>query len=226
MLEKIMYKKTNPQQMLFDVDSQLSPTLRDRLKSSWAQFFRKEVLPILLRSEDQYAMLYGKTGRPNFSVARLLGLCLLQEWNNLSDQQALDTFGFDIRWRYALDVCDEGDYLSRRSLVEFRRRLVSIDPEMNLIRSLFDTVRDSALKKLNLSFSNQRLDSTHVISNIRIRGRMDLFSNTLRVFLKSLDKDRFKLVPESVVTPRHHSTQGCRQHNSVAYTWVACIVVK
>ncbi len=199
MLEKIMYKKTNPQQMLFDVDSQLSPTLRDRLKSSWAQFFRKEVLPILLRSEDQYAMLYGKTGRPNFSVARLLGLCLLQEWNDLSDQQALDTFGFDIRWRYALDVCDEGDYLSRRSLVEFRRRLVSIDPEMNLIRSLFDTVRDSALKKLNLSFSNQRLDSTHVISNIRIRGRMDLFSNTLRVFLKSLDKDRFKLVPESVV---------------------------
>jgi len=57
MLEKIMYKKTNPQQTLFDVDSQLSPTLRDRLKSSWAQFFRKEVLSILLRSEDQYAML-------------------------------------------------------------------------------------------------------------------------------------------------------------------------
>jgi hypothetical protein len=152
-----------------------------------------------LRSEDQYAMLYGKTGRPNFSVARLLGLCLLQEWNNLSDQQTLDTFGFDIRWRYALDVCDEDDYLSRRSLVEFRRRLVSIDPEMNLIRSLFDAIRDSALKKLNLSFSNQRLDSTHVISNIRIRGRLDLFSNTLRVFLKSLDKNHFKLVPESVV---------------------------
>jgi len=87
MLGKIMYKKTNPQQTLFDADNQLSPTLRARLKSSWAHFFRKEVLPILLRSEGQYAMLYGKTGRPNFSVARLLGLCLLQEWNDLSDQQ-------------------------------------------------------------------------------------------------------------------------------------------
>ena len=65
-------------------------------------------------------MLYGKTGRSNFSVARLLGLCLLQELNNLSDQQSLDAFGFDIRWRYALDVSDEEDYLSRRSLVEFR----------------------------------------------------------------------------------------------------------
>ena len=45
--------------------------------------------PSCCRKEDDYAMLYGKTGRPNFSVARLLGLCLLQEWNDLSDQEAL-----------------------------------------------------------------------------------------------------------------------------------------
>ena len=64
---------------LFGVESQVSPSLRSRLESSWAQLFRLEVLPILCRKEDDYAMLYGKTGRPNFSVARLLGLCLLQE---------------------------------------------------------------------------------------------------------------------------------------------------
>ncbi|HPQ29316.1 MAG TPA: transposase [Desulfobacteraceae bacterium] len=193
-----MYKKTNPQQKLFSVDSQISPTLSNRLKNSWAHFFRIEVLPILFKNEDQYAMLYGKTGRPNFSVARLLGLCLLQEWNSLSDQQTLDAFGFDIRWRYALDVSDEEDYLSRRSLVEFRRRLAMNDPEMNLIRNVFDNVRDSAIKKLKLSASNQRLDSTHIISNIRTRSRLDLFSNTLTLFLKSLDKDQFSRVPEPI----------------------------
>ena len=124
-------------------------------------------------------MLYGKTGRPNFSVARLLGLCLLQEWNDLSDQEALDDFSFDIRWRYALDVSDEEDYLSRRSLVEFRRRLAAKDPEMKLVRNVFDNIRDSAISKLGLSAANQRLDSTHIISNIRVRGRLALFSNTL-----------------------------------------------
>src|SRR5208282_2751727 len=144
----------------------------------WAQLFRLEVLPILCRKEDDYAMLYGKTGRLNFSVARLLGLCLLQEWNDLSDQQALDTFSFDIRWRYALDISDEEDYLSRRSLVEFRRRLAAKDPEMKLVRTVFDRIRDSALKSLGLSAGNQRLDSTHIISNIRVRGRVALFSNT------------------------------------------------
>ena len=129
-----MYKPTSPQQKLFGIETRLSSSLRSRLDSSWAHLFKCEVLPILFRKEDDYAMLYGTTGRPNFSVARLLGLCLLQEWNDLSDQEALDTFSFDIRWRYALDVDEEEDSLSRRSLVEFRRRLAANDPEMKLIR--------------------------------------------------------------------------------------------
>lgn len=184
----------------------MSPSLCNRLKSSWAHLFKIEILPILFRSEDQYAMLYGKTGRPNFSVARLLGLCLLQELNNLSDQQALDEFSFDIRWRYALDMCEGEDYLSRRSLVEFRRRLAAKDPEMKLVRNVFDNIRDSALTKLGLSTRDQRLDSTHIISNIRTRGRVDLFSNTMRLFLKSLDADPFSKVAQEIQT--WHTTES------------------
>ena len=193
-----MYKPTSPQQKLFGVETQFSLSLRSRLESSWAHLFRCDVLPVLFRKEDDYAMLYGTTGRPNFSVARLLGLCLLQEWNDLSDQEALDTFSFDVRWRYALDVSDEEDYLSRRSLVEFRRRLAANDPEMKLIRGVFDSIRDSALHKLGVSASNQRLDSTHIVSNIRLRGRMALFSTTLTQFLKSLDEEHFSRVPEEI----------------------------
>jgi len=191
MLDYCMYKKTSSQGKLFGVETRVSSSLRSRLELSWAHLFRLEVLPILLKNEDRYAVLYGKTGRPNFSVARLVGLCLLQELSDFNDQQALDEFSFDIRWRYALDVGEEEDYLSRRSLVEFRRRLVAKDPEMKLIRNVFDNVRDSAVKKLGLSSANQRLDSTLIISNIRIRGRLALFSNTLSLFLKSLDETRF-----------------------------------
>ena len=206
MLKIAMYKKTSPQQKLFGIDTQISASLRNRIESSWAHLFKFEVLPILFKNEDRYAMLYGKTGRPNFSVARLLGLCLLQELNNLSDQQALDTFSFDLRWRYALDVSDGEDYLSRRSLVEFRRRLAATDPEMKLVRYLFDNIRDSAINKLGLSTSNQRLDSTHIISNIRVRGRLALFSDTLTLFLKSLDEDQFSKVPEAI--QQWHSSES------------------
>ena len=110
----------------------------------------------------------------------------------------LDTFSFDIRWRYALDVNDEEDYLSRRSLVEFRRRLAAKDPEMKLVRGVFDGIRDSALNRLGVSVSNQRLDSTHIISNIRVRGRFALFTNTLTVFLKSLNEEQYSRVPEAI----------------------------
>jgi hypothetical protein len=200
-----MYKRTPPQIKLFGIETQISPSLRSRLESSWAQLFRCEVLPLLFRKEDDYADLYGTTGRPNFSVARLLGLCLLQEWNDLSDQEALDTFSFDVRWRYALDVNDEEDYLSRRSLVEFRRRLAAKDPEMKLVRNVFDSIRDTALEALGLSTSNQRLDSTHIVSNIRLRGRVALFTNTLNLFLKSLDKDLFSRVPSAI--QKWHTTE-------------------
>ena len=203
-----MYKKTSPQMKLFGVETQLSSSLRGRLESSWAHLFRLEVLPLLLKNEDQYALLYGKTGRPNFSVARIMGLCLLQEWNDLSDQEALDAFSFDIRWRYALDVGEEEDYLSRRSLVEFRRRLAAKDPEMKLVRHVFDNVRDSAIRKLGLSTANQRLDSTHIISNIRMRGRLALFSNTLSYFLKSLDESQLSRVPQAIRDWRATEPEG------------------
>ena len=176
----------------------MSPSCGTVLSLHGLHLFRGEVFPILFRNEDRYAILYGTTGRPNFSVARLLGLCLLQEWSNLSDQEALDTFSFDTRWRYALDVSDEEDYLSRRSLVEFRRRLAAKDPEMKLVRHVFDNIRDSAISKLGLSSSSQRLDSTHIISNIRVRGRLALFSNTLTQFLKSLNEDQLSRVPKAI----------------------------
>ena len=158
-----MFKKTNPQQSLFGIDTQLSEGLQTRLRSSWAHLFKVEILPILFKSEDEFSMLYGKTSRPNFSVARAIGLCLLQEYNDLSDQEALDAFGFDIRWRYALDVNDDQAYLSRRSLVEFRRRLAIKDPEMKLIRGIFEKLSKRAIKRLKLSTSQQRLDSTLVV---------------------------------------------------------------
>ena len=193
-----MYKRTNPQRSIFSVESQLSDSLKARLKGSWAELFREEILPILLQSEDRFARLYGKTGRPNFSVARMVGLCLLQELNDLSDQQALDTFGFDIRWRHALDVSEDEAYLSRRSLVEFRRRLASQDPDMLLIRGIFDKISQRAINKLGISTKDQRVDSTHIVSNICTRGRLDLFTKTIRLFIKSLDQRRYAGIPKHI----------------------------
>jgi len=194
-----MFKKTDPQQQLFGIDTKMPDGLRQRLEKSWAHTFRMEILPILMRMEEGFSILYGETGRPNFSVGRLLGLCLLQEWHARSDQQALDEFGFDIRWRYALDVDQSDDaYLSRRSLVEFRRRLARKDPEGKLIRGVFEAVSHAAIDALGISASEQRIDSTHIVSNICTRGRVDLFKKTIGLFLNSLNKRQYGAVPRHI----------------------------
>ena len=193
-----MFRKTNPQRDLFGIETKISPKLKSRLKGSWAEAFLIEVLPILLRSEEDFADLYGITGRPNFSVGRMLGLCLLQELFNYTDQEALDAFGFDIRWQYALDVTDEEAYLSRRSLVEFRSRLVAVDPEMKRMRAVFERVSEAAIDKLGIVVSEQRIDSTHIQSNIHTRGRLALFQDVTRRFLKSLDESNYRQVPEHI----------------------------
>ncbi len=203
-----MFKKTDPQQALFGPEASLSPSLRRRLQGSWAHVFKVEVLPILMDVEEDFSLLYGKTGRPNFSVSRMLGLCLLEELNDMSDQEALDAFGFDVRWRYALEIGEEQAYLSRRSLVEFRRRLAAYDPEMELMRGVFEQVSQTAIVKLNLSAKEQRLDSTHLVSNIRIRGRLDLFQNTLKLFLKSLNEAQFKKVPAPIRKWHNRNPEG------------------
>jgi hypothetical protein len=184
-----MFRPTDRQLRLDGPAATLAESSRARLRASWAEPFRSKVMPLLLGSEAEFADAYhATTGRPNWSVARLLGILVMQEFRGLGDQEALDELAFDARWQYALDLPADDAYLSRRSLVDFRSRLVELDPEMAKLRRVFLAVTAAALAELKVSFAEQRLDSTHVISNIRTRGRVDLFGKTLRHFLRELKR--------------------------------------
>jgi hypothetical protein len=203
-----MFRKTNPQRELFTVETRIPDGARARLKESWAEFFRNEILPILLEAESDFADLYGITGRPNFSVARVLGICLLQELNKMSDQEALDALIFDVRWQHALDITACEAYLSRRSLVEFRSRLVAVDPEMTRMRKVFVRIGDEAIDKIDISLQGQRTDSSHVQSNIRMKGRLGLFLDVMELFLKSLKEEDYATVPEAIRNRHEEETHG------------------
>ncbi len=164
---------------------------RERLRASWASVFHERVFPILLACESDFAALYAsEKGRPSWSIARRLGICLLQEMFDLSDQHALDALSFDARWQFALGLEPGESYLSRRSLVDFRSRLVRLDPEMQLLHRLFEHLRDAQIEDLRLSTELQRMDSTFVVSNICRRGRTGLFGRTLELFLRDLQRNR------------------------------------
>lgn len=198
-----MYRRTKRQVSLLDPAGSLPESARARLLASWAEGFRSDVFPVLLSVEDEFRDLYGEEGRPNWSVARMLGVLLLQEMLSVSDQVALDALSFDLRWQRALALDPADAYLSRRSLIAFRSRLVSKDPDGTRVRAVFARLATAARAGLGVTFTDLRLDSTHVASNIRTRGRYDLFASTLELFVRTIARqfpDALPLVPSALRT--------------------------
>lgn len=184
-----MFVRTSPQRGLFETDTLLSEKGRALLKRSWAELFARDVLPRLLELEPRLAPLYSNTGRPNWSVARMLGLVLLRELLGLgSDREVVEALAFDARFQHALGLPPDEAYLSRRSLVDFRRRFQTNGSV--LAREVFDAVTAAAITALNIDTSTQRVDSTFITSNIALRGRTALLTEAMERLLDELGPER------------------------------------
>src|SRR3989337_558513 len=99
-----MYRPSDPQKNLFDAGGLLPPKKRERCERSWAGAFRRHALPILRKVEGEFAELYHpELGRPNRPVELVLGVLILKEMSDLTDQEALDALEYDVRWWYGLE---------------------------------------------------------------------------------------------------------------------------
>lgn len=184
-----MFTPTDCQTEIFDASFQLAESARKRLAKTWAAPFLRNIMPILLEAEKDFKDLYpSETGRGCWSIARKLGLCLLQELQDLTDEQTINALCFDARWQHALMLRPEESYLSRISLWDFRSRLIEVDPEMTRLGDLVRRIATEAIDDLDLDISVQRCDSTHITSNIAVKGRGHLFRKTLRYFDAWLQK--------------------------------------
>ena len=191
-----MFRKRSPQDSLFSMDYFLPPAKAQRLEASWAQIFRDRALPLI--DEERFAPLYSAgAGRPNRPVETVFGVLLLKEMFNLTDMEALDQLEFNLQWHHALALTAEEAHLCQKTLHNFRAGLMAHD----LGRVAFAETTDRILEVLGVKVNRQRLDSTHVISNIAQLTRLGLFCETMRVFLSRLRADHPRLygrVPEGL----------------------------
>ena len=72
------------------------------LKNSWAETFSKKIFPFI--KEYKFRVLYSdnKASWPNNPVNVYFGLLILREIFNQSDEEALNSLIFDIRYQYVL----------------------------------------------------------------------------------------------------------------------------
>jgi hypothetical protein len=171
---------------MFDNFSYLGAKRRGLLSSSWAQLFRDEILrhlPVDLLKKYFSA----DHGRPTNELHAMMGAMILQQMHDLTDEQTVEQFCFNIQWHYALNITntkDTASYVCARSIWEMRH----IMTENNLYQPLFESLSDHLGRVFEVNTSLQRLDSVHVFSNMRHLGRIRLFAATISKFLINLKR--------------------------------------
>lgn len=200
-----MFREKDDQGSLFTALTLLPDEKRRRLEKTWAWAFRTKALPLI--DERAFSHLYDKAnGRPNFPVQTLIGLLVLKEMFDLTDDETLFNLEFHLAYQVALALDPADAHTCQKTLHNFRKRLIECDADS----LLFQTVTDKIIKALGVDVGKQRLDSTHIVSNIARLTRLGLFCETIRVFLAALKNDlprKFRTIPE-VVRKRYLKEDG------------------
>lgn len=164
----------------------LGPRRQKLIEASWAKLFRDHIL-FELPVDKIFKNYQWVMGRPTKELYAMLGVMILQQMHDLTDEETIHQYAFNIEWHYALDITDDSDaasYLCAKTLWAMRHLLT----EQNLYGVLFESVTDKLAKVFSVDTSRQRYDSVHLFSNMRHLGRIGLFVATIRKFLVNLKR--------------------------------------
>jgi len=173
---------------LIDPWDYLGPKRRKLLDESWAGLFREHILPGL--PVQKIASCYTEGfGRPTKEIYAALGALILQQMHDLTDEETVSQFSFNLQWHYALDIpgeSDEAKYLCAKTLWTLRH----IVARTSLDRELFTATTETLAKVFGVDTTKQRIDSVHIRSNMRRLGRVCIFSQSIHNFLINLKRQR------------------------------------
>jgi len=196
-----MIRIKNPNQLyIFDPWAFLTPKRRDMLDAGWPGLFQKHILPSL--PVNEIAKYFDSDwGRPTKELYAMLGALILQQTFDLTDEQTVQQFCFNIQWHYALNITEESDtakYLSEKTLWN-NRNIIAIN---NLEDDIFNNGTKELAQVFKVDIEKQRIDSVHIKSNMRRLGRIGIFSQSIHTFLVNLKRshqDRFDTVDKTIV---------------------------
>ena len=196
-----MIHTNNPNQMTFiDPLEEFGPKRKKLLEGSWAYFFRHHILPEI--PVQKVTKHFSRFGRPSKELYSSLGVLILQQTFDLTDKDILYQLAFSSQWHYALNIIhtdDDSTYMCEKTLYNTRNIIL----QNNLWETLFNSITGSLIEQFNVDTSKQRLDSTHIQSNMKSLGRIGVFSQTIHKFLTNLKRQHrplFDQLSEALVT--------------------------
>jgi hypothetical protein len=176
---------------LFDPWHFLGQKRRKLMDTSWAALFREHILCDL--PVNKVVPFFSDTfGRPTKELYTALGVLLLQQIHDLTDEETVSQLAFNLQWHYALDIVDESDeakYLCAKTLWNMRDLVI----ENHLDEILFECTTEVLARVFNVDTSAQRIDSVHIKSNMRRLGRIGIFAKSINSFLINLKRHHQEL---------------------------------
>lgn len=196
-----MIKVKNPNQLnIFDPWDFLSPKRRQLLDQSWAGLFREHILPTL-PVERVFKFFDESFGRPSKELYSRLGTQILQQTFDLTDEETLQQYAFNIQWHYCLNITEESDsakYISGKTLWNDRKTISQNDLE----DVIFTAATTHLADVFKVNSDEQRIDSVHIKSNMRRLGRIGIFSESIHKFLVNLNRQHpghFQTVEKDII---------------------------
>jgi len=184
----------NKAQQMAIHDSLYNLTEREmkHLMNSWAETFSKKIFPFI--KEDRFSLLYSDypASRPNNPVNVYFGLLILREIFNQSDEEALNSLMFDIRYQHALHTTSfQEQPVSKNSLTNFRAAVYRYNQEhgVDLIQEEIEAQAKSFSKLPNIEGKTVRMDSLMISSSCRKLSRLEIIYSTVSRLIKIIDKN-------------------------------------
>jgi hypothetical protein len=191
--------KNHKQMYLINPWDYLGAKRKKILEESWAGLFKKEILTSL--PVDKLAPYFDKSfGRPTKELHTVLGVLVLQQSFDLTDMETVEQLAFNIQWHYTLNIADDSDsekYMCPKTLWSMR----NIVATNNLDGAIFEDITNNLAEAFKVDPTHQRLDSTHIKSNMKRLGRIGIFTETIHKFLINLkrrDKEQFNSIDKEL----------------------------
>ena len=175
----------NPQQTrLFDpFDPVLTGKTRDQLLNGWTGVFRHVILELM--PADIIAEHFDPSmGRPSKELYSMAGLLLIMEFMNWTKEEALDAYRFRMDIHYALNLEPVAHDISMRTLERFIQRF----EEEDQAKAVMSDVTVKLVELLGIKIDEQRLDSTHIFSDMASFGRTRMMGVTIKRFLTQVKR--------------------------------------
>jgi len=210
-MRNIVKPEALTQNGLFDTEkfgwwhTQLAPEAFRKLSNGMEGVFRASILKLMPAAEIGEAF-DPQIGRPTKELHAVCGLLLLGEYRNWTIEQTASAWCFDASVQFALNLPRDNQSMSERTVDNYRQLL----RESESAQGIFEEVTSEIVREMGLAIKKQRLDSTHIFSDMARFGRLKLLAVTTKRFLTQLkrhDLESYEALPEGL-RERYATSEG------------------